>query len=214
MYQAELFLRQQKPCVLSELAREYDAHFDIEIEELHDEKVTFVLTSTEHTDAFECRLRSTETVHNVDRLANERLLVTKRSCGAYDAVCRNHGVLRRNPNQISASQRRYNVLVFQHEDLRAIVRDFQEIGTVTLGKLTEVGTTASTLTDRQREILQYALESGYFEWPREKTAAQLASDFDISRATFLEHLRKAERKVLTDAIDDGIDGRRSSAYDR
>ena len=52
------------------------------------------------------------------------------------------------------------------------------------------------LSDRQREVFLFARERGYYEWPREVTARELAEEFDITKTTFLEHLRKAESKLL------------------
>lgn len=53
------------------------------------------------------------------------------------------------------------------------------------------------LTDRQRNILQMAFEAGYYDWPRECTAEDIAAEFNITSATFSEHIRVAERKLLT-----------------
>ncbi|WP_254662814.1 helix-turn-helix domain-containing protein [Haladaptatus sp. W1] len=53
------------------------------------------------------------------------------------------------------------------------------------------------LSARQREIFDHARENGYYSWPREATSRGLAKDLDISKTTFLEHLRKAEAKILT-----------------
>ena len=52
------------------------------------------------------------------------------------------------------------------------------------------------LTARQREALQVARQQGYYEWPREVSATELATDLGVSKATFLEHLRKAEATLL------------------
>jgi len=52
------------------------------------------------------------------------------------------------------------------------------------------------LSERQREVFELAQRGGYYEWPREKSATELASKVDISKTTFLEHLRKAEAKIL------------------
>jgi predicted DNA binding protein len=52
------------------------------------------------------------------------------------------------------------------------------------------------LTDRQREALLAAYEQGFFDWPREHTAEEVASTLGISRPTFTEHLRVAERTLL------------------
>ncbi|WP_254525793.1 MEDS domain-containing protein [Natrinema caseinilyticum] len=53
------------------------------------------------------------------------------------------------------------------------------------------------LTDRQLEILQLALHSGYFERPRERTAEELADSLGVSHPTVSRHLREAERKVFS-----------------
>lgn len=52
------------------------------------------------------------------------------------------------------------------------------------------------LSERQREVFELARSKNYYSWPREVSAADLASELDISEATFLEHLRKAEAKLL------------------
>ena len=52
------------------------------------------------------------------------------------------------------------------------------------------------LTERQREVFAFARERGYYSWPREVSAKDLADELDVSKATVLEHLRKAESKLL------------------
>lgn len=53
-----------------------------------------------------------------------------------------------------------------------------------------------SLTSRQREALQAARDGGYYEWPRDVTAAELADEMDVTPPTFTEHLRGAERKLV------------------
>lgn len=206
MFQAEIHLNQEKECILSELARETGGPLDIELEELHDHKVTFVINADGDFEEVYRRLEGAESVHHVESLGGDSILATKPSCGAYSAVYKNHGILRRE-NHISANRRVYNVLVFQREDLKNVITDFREIGTVTLGKLTDFSETRSDLTERQRETVEHAFERGYFEWPRAVSSEELAEDLGISRATFLEHLRKAEYKLLSRMLDDENYGR-------
>lgn len=52
------------------------------------------------------------------------------------------------------------------------------------------------LSVRQREIFEHARERGYYNWPREVNATELAEELDISKPTYLEHLRKAEAKLF------------------
>ena len=53
-----------------------------------------------------------------------------------------------------------------------------------------------SLTASQRDVFEHARESGYYEWPRETSTRELAADLDVSKTTLLEHLRKAEAKLL------------------
>lgn len=52
------------------------------------------------------------------------------------------------------------------------------------------------LSARQREVLVLARLRGYYRWPREVTVGELADELDIAKPTLLEHLRKAEAKLL------------------
>lgn len=52
------------------------------------------------------------------------------------------------------------------------------------------------LTDRQRDVLETAFVSDYFEWPRGSTAEEVAESLSISAPTFHEHLRSGERKLM------------------
>ncbi len=52
------------------------------------------------------------------------------------------------------------------------------------------------LTDRQRTALEKAYRAGFFEWPHAVSGDELADSMDITRSTFHQHLRAAERKVI------------------
>ncbi len=52
------------------------------------------------------------------------------------------------------------------------------------------------LTPRQREAFELARSRGYYEWPRSVSATDLAAELSVSKSTFLEHLRGAERQLL------------------
>ncbi|WP_136715871.1 helix-turn-helix domain-containing protein [Halorientalis salina] len=56
------------------------------------------------------------------------------------------------------------------------------------------------LTDRQQEVLQTAVEMGYYSIPRQATHEDLASQLDCSAGTVGEHLRKIEACVLSELI--------------
>ncbi|SFR42008.1 HTH DNA binding domain-containing protein [Halogeometricum rufum] len=62
-----------------------------------------------------------------------------------------------------------------------------------------------TLTDKQRTALRVAVVEGYFEWPRETTASELAESLGIAQPTFARHLRVAERKLFSALFDVDIE---------
>ena len=54
----------------------------------------------------------------------------------------------------------------------------------------------SVLTDKQREIIIAAKHSGYYDYPRKIDAGGLAAKMGASKATVVEHLRKAEGRLM------------------
>jgi len=55
---------------------------------------------------------------------------------------------------------------------------------------------ADRFTDRQWAALSAAYHGGYFDWPRESTAEEVADAMEVSSPTFHNHLRKAQRALL------------------
>lgn len=58
-----------------------------------------------------------------------------------------------------------------------------------------------TLSDRQLEALLTAKQEGYYCWPRDIKANEVAEKIGVSGPTFLEHLRKAEQKVMVPLLE-------------
>lgn len=58
-----------------------------------------------------------------------------------------------------------------------------------------------TLTDRQREVLETAHGMGYFEYPRDANATEVASELGIEPSTFSEHLAAAQGKLMDELFD-------------
>jgi predicted DNA binding protein len=57
-----------------------------------------------------------------------------------------------------------------------------------------------TLTERQREVLEAAVEKGYYEVPRRATHEDIAREVGLSAGTVGEHLRKVEGRVLSSLV--------------
>lgn len=84
-----------------------------------------------------------------------------------------------------------------HDDADLVARRQQPYQTPLFNHREFVDAVEDYLSDRQREILRVAHEGGYYAWPRETSGDELASELGIAAATFHQHLRAAERKIIT-----------------
>ncbi|AXR78351.1 bacterio-opsin activator domain-containing protein [Natrarchaeobaculum sulfurireducens] len=62
------------------------------------------------------------------------------------------------------------------------------------------------LTDRQEAALRAAYFGGYYDWPRESTAEEVADAMGISSPTLHNHLRKGQHELLRTFFDDPAEG--------
>lgn len=98
------------------------------------------------------------------------------------------------------------------DDLRDLMLDLRErFGAVQLEYLVRdrleddeqavVPVDLSRLTDRQREIVETAYAMGYFAYPRESNATEVAAELGIDPSTFAEHLAVAQAKLLEELLE-------------
>jgi PAS domain S-box-containing protein len=63
------------------------------------------------------------------------------------------------------------------------------------------------LTDRQEAALQAAYFGGYFDWPRESTAEEIADAMGVSSPTLHNHLRKGQHELLQTMFETTLEDR-------
>ncbi|MDD5616485.1 MAG: helix-turn-helix domain-containing protein [Candidatus Methanoperedens sp.] len=64
-----------------------------------------------------------------------------------------------------------------------------------------VSSVFSALTGKQKEILLQAYNNGYFDHPRKVNAGELAKKVGMHKTTLLEHLHKAEKRLIGHIIE-------------
>jgi len=56
------------------------------------------------------------------------------------------------------------------------------------------------LTDRQREIVEAAVEAGYYDTPRQCSLTELAAEIDIAKSTCSNTLHRAEEAIIKEFV--------------
>jgi PAS domain S-box-containing protein len=107
------------------------------------------------------------------------------------------------------------VTVAERATGRALLDDLREVShSVQVGRIRErdsppatqrgfIADVEESLTEKQRTALQLAYVGGFFEWPHGISGDELADAMDVSRSTFHQHLRAAERKLVARFHRDG-----------
>jgi len=103
----------------------------------------------------------------------------------------------------------YRVMAFSERDMKRLFRDLERHCTVEVTSRRSVSeesihtdslvSTASLLgglTRKQANALLVALDNGYFNLPRSATAVELAQRLGVPRTSFVDHLRKAQNKII------------------
>jgi hypothetical protein len=91
-------------------------------------------------------------------------------------------------------------VVGEDEELRRLMGIIDRIGTVEEVHVQPANfhreDMLASLTERQREVVVAAKRYGYYDYPRRINSEELAERVGVSKATVVEHLRKAEGRLM------------------
>jgi predicted DNA binding protein len=201
MLRAKLYLDMETDCILSEVTSRWETAFTVNYEEvIDDEHIKFVIDAGDNVDEFVRSFEASEQVRTVDRVGGTHVKLTKRSCGALPIIRNNHGMMQWW-DRVNGTERIFDIVVYRRDDLRNIVQELREFGSVEVMQLLPYKSSETLLSDRQTEVVTLALTEGYYDWPRAADAETLAAELDIAHSTFLEHLRKAEAQLIASALE-------------
>lgn len=147
--------------------------------------------------------------------AGLHVVVRSCECSLDDSIIQRfqaHNCLYLPPTIYRQGWEHYTVIAFDEGDVRALLTELDAARTIDVlsktaleerqiphSALFSTDRLFADLTDRQLEALRLALDNGYYDQPRGASIAELATQTTVARATFEEHLRKAENKLITNA---------------
>ncbi|MFW9837806.1 MAG: helix-turn-helix domain-containing protein [Candidatus Thorarchaeota archaeon] len=104
----------------------------------------------------------------------------------------------------ATEERRVYSAIADQENMKKLLSVIKLIGTIESTSFHKATYGAhgvlSCLTARQKEILILAKKMGYYEYPRKIGSENLSQILGISRATTIEHLRKAENRIMAQIL--------------
>ena len=80
--------------------------------------------------------------------------------------------------------------------LNNALNDLKKLGSLKLLHIKKSTFDGFNLSEKQEKIIRLAIDLGYYEWPKKISAQEIAKRLKLSPATVLEHLRKAEFKII------------------
>jgi predicted DNA binding protein len=213
MYEASFKVRHE--CPYRDLSEQFP---EITIREwyLHDCQVLEFSAQTVAHDALLAEVDALGTIlHTTADDAGLHVVARSCECSLDDSIIHRfqaHNCLYLPPTIYRQGWEHYTVIAFDDADVRALLQELdasRAIDVLSKTALEERHVPHSTLfstdrlfadlTPRQLEALRLAVDNGYYEQPRGASIEELATQTTVARATFEEHLRKAENKLITNA---------------
>lgn len=108
------------------------------------------------------------------------------------------------PTVVEAGRERWEVGLARREEGQAIVEAVSALGDDLVVEAIVRDTLADLrLSEGQSRVLRAAINGGYYEFPRRTSPTKLAKQLGLAKSTVIEHLHKAEAKVILAHERDG-----------
>jgi predicted DNA binding protein len=170
-------------------------------------------------DLIECTLREGQSIDDVKEIGDMEILSVLKSEGDKHTCLAKYtepdeskdlfkqfdlDLVNTTPFYVSEMRHTYSV-IGDDDSLRRYVELIKRI----IGKIEKMSFTRSAyqrhdilsvLTDKQRDILVTAHTYGYYDYPRRMNSERLSERVDVCRSTMVEHLRKAEGRLLGEIL--------------
>ncbi|MFB3889427.1 MAG: helix-turn-helix domain-containing protein [Candidatus Bathyarchaeia archaeon] len=116
-----------------------------------------------------------------------RILITSKSFMVY-------------PVAISKGRMKWLLITDTNKTVGRLSRALEHVGCdVILERLTPL-TVEGVLTERQKDVIRVAFESGYFDFPRRVSSVRLANQLGVSVSTLSEVMRAAQRRIFAEYL--------------
>ncbi len=100
------------------------------------------------------------------------------------------------PVHLTVGEEVWTIGLAQRDAAKEIVDNLMTVGKVDVSSLTRDEFQTLKLTKSQRSAIDLANAMGYYEFPRKASPAEVAKKLGVSKSTLLEHLHKAESRVI------------------
>jgi len=100
------------------------------------------------------------------------------------------------PTVVRDGVENWHIVAPTREELQDVVAGMEQCAEIAYMRSAESPEPDIGLTERQLGVLKAAVSMGYFDTPRRASIKDVARGMKISPSTAVEHLRKAEKKVL------------------
>ncbi len=111
------------------------------------------------------------------------------------------------PVTVTDGKENWSIVLSDESTKKDLFKHLDEIGDVSIDKIQRMDSLSMALpieyvnlTDRQSESIRKAYLHGYYDFPKKTSSRELAKSIGISQSTLLEHLHKAEHKVISKIV--------------